>query len=177
MITIKQYANGRYYDTDNKKYVKKEDLTKLLAKKSKIKIIDSKTEKDITRKTISQLPEPRKTAKKAASQKTVAVKKWVDDNKKWISKNLDTRINKILSAMNLPTKDQVIKLTSSMDALNHKLAELEKRQAQKIKEMEQKHSRQIKEMEKNQEQQVQQIRKGPETASEEQSTSDDKRLS
>lgn len=164
MVTIKQYANGRYYDTDNKKYVTKEDLAKLLAKKSKIKIIDSKTQKDITRKTISQLPEPRKTTKKTAAKKT-DVKKWVDDNKKWISKNLDARINKILNAMNLPTKDQIIKLTSSMDDLNHMVTELEKRQAKKIKEMERKHSRQIKEMEKDQELQIQQIQKDPETAS------------
>lgn len=164
MVTIKQYANGRYYDTDNKKYVTKEDLAKLLAKKSKIKIIDSKTQKDITRKTISQLPEPRKTTKKAAAKKT-DVKKWVDDNKKWISKNLDARINKILNAMNLPTKDQIIKLTSSMEDLNHMVAELEKRQAQKIKEMERKHTQQIKEMEKDQELQIQQIQKDPETTS------------
>jgi hypothetical protein len=166
MVTIKQYANGRYYDTDNKQYVTKNDLAKMLTKKTKIKIIDSKTQKDITQKTAGQLSKSQKTTKKA-STKQATIKNWLDDNKKWISKNLDTRINKILGAMNLPTKDQVTSLTSNMDALSQKVVELEKRQAQKMKEIERKHTQQIKEMEKNQELQIQQIEKAQESSKEE----------
>jgi hypothetical protein len=158
MLTIKQYANGRYFDEVNKKYINKEDLTKLFAKKTKVKIISSKNGKDITQTTISHLSKPLKTAKKTTKKQNV-LKKWMEDNKKWIRDNVDERINKILSAMNLATKEQVKKLTSSMDALNDKVSELEKQQAKRVREMERKHIEKIKEMEKLQSRKVQQIQK------------------
>ena len=156
MATIKLYANGRYYDTDNKKYITKEDIANLFRKKSKVTVIESKTGKDITKKLAEQLSGIKKETRKAG-RKPVSIKKWFDENKKWFSKNIDTRINKIVSAMNLPTRDQVARLTSGMNQLNQKVAELEKRHAKNIKEMEQKHNRQIKELEKSQEEQLQQI--------------------
>lgn len=166
MATIKLYANGRYYDTDNKKYVTKEDIANLFDQKAKVKIIESKTQKDITRKTAKKLSDVKKGNKKT-DHKPVSIKKWFDENKKWFSKNIDARIDKIVSAMNLPTRDQVAKLTSNMNQLNKKVAELEKRHAKKIKEMEKKHNRQIKDLEKSQEVELQEIKKEQEAVREE----------
>jgi len=160
MVTIKQYANGRYFDEAKKKYIKKEDLAKMLGKKMKIKVISSKDGKDITKTTLSHLSKPEKLIKKT-DKKQNTLKKWMEDNKKWVRENMDEQINKILSAMNLPTKEQVLKLTSSMDALNDQVSELEKRQAKRVKEMERMHIEQIKEMEKIQARKVQQIKKVP----------------
>ncbi|RPJ77869.1 MAG: hypothetical protein EHJ94_10310 [Deltaproteobacteria bacterium] len=158
MITIKQYANGRYFDEAKKQYIKKEDLAKMLGKKMKIKVVSSKNGKDITKTTLSHLSKPEKPIKKTVTKQNT-LKKWMEDNKKWIRDNMDEQINKILSAMNLPTKEQVLKLTSSMDALNDKVSELEKHQARRVKEMERRHIEQIKEMEKIQARKVQQIKK------------------
>ncbi len=158
MLTIKQYANGRYFDEVNKKYITKEDLAKLFAKKTKVKIISSKDGRDITKTTISHASKPQKTEKKTTKRQNV-LKKWMEDNKKWIRDNMDERINKILSAMNLATKEQVKKLTAGMDALNDKVNELEKNQAKRAKEMERKHIEKIKEMEKIQSHKVQQAEK------------------
>jgi hypothetical protein len=158
MLTIKQYANGRYFDEVNKKYINKEDLAKLFAKKTKVKIISSKDGKDITKTTISHVSKPPKTEKKTTKKQNI-LQKWMEDNKKWIRDNIDERINKILSAMNLATKEQVKKLSASMDALNDKVNELEKSQAKRVKEMERKQIEKIKEMEKIQSRKVQQIQK------------------
>ncbi len=158
MLTIKQYANGRYFDEVNKKYINIEDITKLFAKKTRVKIISSKNGKDITQATISHLSKLQKTAKKTPKKQNI-LKKWMEDNKKWVRDNMDERINKILSAMNLATKEQVKKLTSSINALNDKVNELEKRQAKRVKEMERKHIEKIKEMEKVQSRKVQQAQK------------------
>jgi len=49
MSTIKKYANGRFYDTENKKYLKKEEVIKLVASKKKVKVVLSKTGKDVTK--------------------------------------------------------------------------------------------------------------------------------
>ena len=57
MLTIKKYANGRLYDTENKKYIKQDDLARLLAKKKKVKIVLSKNGKDITKTVPKQLAE------------------------------------------------------------------------------------------------------------------------
>ncbi len=160
MVTIKQYANGRYFDEAKKIYIKKEDLAKMLGKKMKIKVIAGKDGKDITKTTLSHLSKPEKPIKKT-DKKQNTLKKWMEDNKKWVRENMDEQINKILSAMNLPTKEQVLKLTSSMDALNDQVSELEKRQAKRVKEMERMHIEQIKEMEKIQARKVQQIKKVP----------------
>ena len=55
MQTVKKYANGRLYDTDNKKYLTKEQLAKLISKNKRVKIVLSKTGKDITKKTVAEL--------------------------------------------------------------------------------------------------------------------------
>jgi polyhydroxyalkanoate synthesis regulator phasin len=157
MVTIKKYANGRFYDTDKKKYLKKEEVGKLVASRKKVRVVFSKTGEDITAslkpktkaktkakaKKATSKSDVRARARKTTKQVSDSVKKWAEENKKWIrenkkwlSDNLDKRINKMLKVMNLPTKDQVAKLDKNLRALNKKVKELEALQAKKFKALE-----------------------------------------
>ncbi len=138
MLTIiKKYANGRLYDTVNKKYLKIEELTKLLASKKEVKVVLSKTNKDITKSLMPKTKtDVRAKAKQKTEQVTASVKKWAKENKKWIGDNLDKRINDVLNMMNLPSKAQVAKLDKTVRALSKKVQELETLQARKLKALE-----------------------------------------
>jgi polyhydroxyalkanoate synthesis regulator protein len=48
MRIIKTYTNGRFYDTLDKKYLSKDQLTALINKKEAIKVIMHKTGDDVT---------------------------------------------------------------------------------------------------------------------------------
>jgi hypothetical protein len=94
MHTLKKYANGRLFDTLKKEYVTKAQLSKLIEKKEKVKIILAKTGKDVTKSVISSLPASKKVqakSKKTSGSKKKAIQKRVDDHKKWISKQVDKK--------------------------------------------------------------------------------------
>ena len=71
MYQIKRYANGRFYDTVEKNYVTREQISKLLGAGKKIAIIDTRTEADITDKIVSQI----KTKKQNQSKNQKKAKK------------------------------------------------------------------------------------------------------
>ena len=130
MLTIKKYANGRLYDTENKKYITQGELAKLIKKKTKVKIVLSKNGKDITKAFTAQLSSKPK-GKKSDSKIPKNIKKWIDENKKWFGDNLDKQIDRLLDVMNLPTKDQITKLTSSIESLNKKVKDIERLRSKK----------------------------------------------
>ncbi len=130
MLTIKKYANGRLYDTKNKKYITKDELAKLIKKKTKVKIVLSKTGRDITKTFTAQLsskPKSKKNDRKIPKN----IKKWIDENKKWFGDNVEKQIDKLLDVMNLPSKEQITKLTSSIESLSKKVKNLERVQGKK----------------------------------------------
>ncbi|HIJ39695.1 MAG TPA: hypothetical protein HPP90_01255 [Deltaproteobacteria bacterium] len=57
-----------------------------------------------------------------------------DDLKKWVGEKIDQRVDEILDAMKLVTKDQVAGLTEEIKALTGKIEKLEKLQARKVSE-------------------------------------------
>jgi polyhydroxyalkanoate synthesis regulator protein len=130
MLKIKKYANGRYYDTVNKKYIKADQLAAMMKKGKKVSVTLSKTGKDITKTVSSQLLKKGK-KKEDTFLKPDNIKKWFGDNI-----DLDKQINRVLNMMNLPTKAQITKLNSSVKALNKKVSDLEKLQTKKISAME-----------------------------------------
>ena len=132
MLTIKKYANGRLYDTENQKYITQDDLAKLIKKDTKVKIVLSKTGKDITKAFTAKLsskPKSKKNDRKIPKN----IKKWIDENKKWLGDNVEKQIDKLLDVMNLPTKEQIAKLTSSIESLGKKVKNLEKAAGKKVK--------------------------------------------
>jgi polyhydroxyalkanoate synthesis regulator phasin len=125
MLTIKKYANGRLYDTENQKYITQDELAKLIKKDTKVKIVLSKTGKDIT-KTITAKLSSKPKSKKNDRKIPKNIKKWIDENKKWLGDNVEKQIDKLLDVMNLPTKEQIAKLTSSIESLNKKVKNLKR---------------------------------------------------
>jgi polyhydroxyalkanoate synthesis regulator protein len=57
MLKIKKYANGRFFNTEEKKYIKPEEMAELIEKGEEIKVTLTKTGKDITDKVIAQFTE------------------------------------------------------------------------------------------------------------------------
>ena len=55
MIIIKKYPNRRLYDTVNSKYVNLGYIRQLISNKSEFKIVDSKTDKDISKSVFLQI--------------------------------------------------------------------------------------------------------------------------
>ena len=55
MRAFKKYPNRRLYDIQESKYVTVEDIRKLVLKGEVIRVLDSKTEKDLTRSVLLQI--------------------------------------------------------------------------------------------------------------------------
>ena len=55
MREFKKYPNRRLYDIQESKYVTVEDIRKLVLKGEVIRVLDSKTEKDLTRSALLQI--------------------------------------------------------------------------------------------------------------------------
>ena len=122
MRTIKTYANGRFYDTLNKRYMSKDQLVALIQKKEAIKIIMHNTGSDVTQSVVKKMAAAMKPKKESMFN--------VDGLKKWVSDQVDRRIEKTIQLINLPTKDQITrltadieKLTKQVDGLQHRLVE------------------------------------------------------
>ena len=158
MRTIKKYANGRFYDADNKEYIKKNALEKMIKEDKKVKVVESKSGRDITKTIASKPAASKKKAKKEESFLTPEhLKKWLTDNRKWMSDNIDKvgdnvekRFKQVLHMMNLPSKEQITKVEKSLKDLNKKVTELEKVQAKKINEVKKSYENKIEEIQKSQ---------------------------
>lgn len=55
MYTIKRYANGRFYDTEKKTFVRREQIARMVADEKEFVIVDTKTGNDITEEIISRI--------------------------------------------------------------------------------------------------------------------------
>lgn len=55
MRAFKKYPNRRLYDIEESKYVTVEDIRKIILKGESISVVDSKTEKDLTRTVLMQI--------------------------------------------------------------------------------------------------------------------------
>lgn len=55
MRQFKKYPNRRLYDIEESKYVTVEDIRKIILKGESISVVDSKTEKDLTRTVLIQI--------------------------------------------------------------------------------------------------------------------------
>lgn len=129
MLNLKKYANGRFFDTVNKKFIKVEKLGEMIQKGEKIKVTFTKTGKDITDSVIAQFSKKealkaKKTDKKKADKKSQAPFIKTDSLKKWAGKIIDKRISEVLDIINLPTRKQIADLDASIKALNKKIDKL-----------------------------------------------------
>ena len=123
MHKIKKYANGRLYDTTDKKYITLKQLSEMTQAGEKISIVLTKTGADITSSIISKLSVNRKPAKEASGNAADIIKRLGD--------NIDKRVAKILGVMNLATRKEVSNLTTTIESLTRKIKKLESLQAAK----------------------------------------------
>lgn len=149
MLTIKQYANGRLYDTLNKEYLTKEKVAEMARKNKKMKIVQSKSGKDVTKSVLKELT-AKKTAKKNPGLSPEKMKKWVQER-------VDKQLNSLLDMVNLPSSDQIETLKKGLKQLTQKVNELEKLQAKRIADMQKKQARHLARMEKDYEERIDQL--------------------
>ncbi len=136
MLKIKKYANGRFFDTMSKKYLKPDEIAQMIKNGEKFSITLTKTGKDITKTVIAQM------TKKEAADKEKKAK----DNKrkelpflktekliKWVGDMVDTKIKRVMDIVKLPSREQVAKLDENIRALNKKIDELKLVQEKKVK--------------------------------------------
>ena len=100
-LLIKKYVNGRFYDTVNKKYLKKDDLARLVKKQADIRIIYTKTGRNITRAVLSGLAVESQNGKKALLS-IDEVANWLKENQKRIREALDRQVDTVRKAIKLP---------------------------------------------------------------------------
>jgi polyhydroxyalkanoate synthesis repressor PhaR len=55
VVIIKKYANRRLYDTESSSYITLERLAEMVRQKRQFKVIDAKSEEDITRQVLTQI--------------------------------------------------------------------------------------------------------------------------
>ena len=127
MHKIKKYANGRLYDTTDKKYITLKQLSEMIEEGEKISIVYTKTGKDLTSAIISKLSAKPKPVKKAAGN--------VDNIKKWLGDHIDKRVRKVLGIMNLATRKEFTNLTTTIESLTKKVEKLECLQAEKARKL------------------------------------------
>ncbi len=119
MLNIKKYANGRFFNIDEKKYIKPEKLAEMIEKGEKIKVTLTKTGKDITDKVIAQFA--KKEGKKKTKEKTEHPFLKTDKLVKWVGEMIDSKIEKVMDLVKLPSRDQVAKLDKNIQELNKKI--------------------------------------------------------
>ena len=124
MLNIKKYANGRFFDTATKKYIKPEKLAEFIKKGEKIHVTLTKTGKDITDTVIAQFS--KKEDKKKEDKKKESTKKEIpflktDKLVKWLGEVIDSKIEKVMEVVKLPTREQVASLDKNIKALNEKI--------------------------------------------------------
>ncbi len=109
MRIIKTYTNGRFYDTLNKTYISKEQLAALFNKKEEIAITMHKTGSDVTKSVMKRLGPLLDTKKESKLN--------IDNIKNWVSDQVDRRIAKAIALINLPSRDQINRLTADIETL------------------------------------------------------------
>ena len=119
MRTIKTYANGRFYDTLNKGYMSKDQLAALINKKEAIKIIMHKTGRDVTQSVLKKMAAVANPKKESMLN--------IDNLRKWVSDQVDRRIEKAIQLINLPTKGQINRLTADIETLTKQVDGLQNR--------------------------------------------------
>jgi len=117
MLNIKKYANGRFFDTATKKYIKPEKLAEMVKKGEEIQVTLTKTGKDITDTVIAQFS---KREEKKKEKKEIPFLK-TDKLAKWLGEVIDTKIEKVMDVVKLPTREQVANLDENIKALNEKI--------------------------------------------------------
>ncbi len=123
---IKRYENRKMYDTENRKYISLEEIANLVRQGVDIKVIDKKTEDDITAQTLTQviLEEGKKGRNPLSTEMLHDVLRWsnsvIDDGLQQVRERLDQFIPGSLNTIFSGNQDQ-----NEMDHLKKRIEDLE----------------------------------------------------
>ncbi len=131
MLNIKKYANGRFFNTATKKYIKPEMLAEMIKEGEKIQVTLTKTGKDITDAVIKQFSK-KEDQKKEKKKKEMPFMK-TDKLMKWLGEVIDSKIEKVMEVVKLPTREQVVNLDKNIKELNKKIDALKLSQEKAVK--------------------------------------------
>jgi polyhydroxyalkanoate synthesis regulator protein len=123
MLNIKKYANGRFFDTAAKEYIKPEIMAEMIKKGEKIQVTLAKTGKDITDAVIAQFSK-KEERKQAKEKKDIPFLK-TDKMTKWLGEIIEAKIEKVMDIIKLPSRDQVARLDENIKELNRKIDALQ----------------------------------------------------
>ena len=132
MLNIKKYSNGRFFDTAAKEYIKPEKLAEMIKKGEDIKVTLTKTGKDITETILEQFSKKEKLKSKTKKTEFSFLK--TDKVVKWLGEVIETKIEKVMEAVKLPTREQVANLEKNIQELNKKIDSLKLSQEKIAKE-------------------------------------------
>jgi polyhydroxyalkanoate synthesis regulator protein len=119
MLNIKKYANGRFFDTATKKYIKPEKLAEIIKKGEKIQVTLTKTGKDITDAVMGQFSKKQDQKKEKKKKEIPFIK--TDKLMKWLGEVIESKIEKVMEVVKLPNREQVAKLDKNIKELNKKI--------------------------------------------------------
>ena len=71
MRTVKKYANRKLYDTQDKRYIRLEEIAALIQKGEEVRVCDNRTGEDVTSQILSQVLAEREREKSGLLPKTI----------------------------------------------------------------------------------------------------------
>ncbi|MDM8536717.1 polyhydroxyalkanoate synthesis regulator DNA-binding domain-containing protein [Desulfobacterales bacterium HSG17] len=125
MLNLKRYANGRFFDTDAKEYIKSEKLAEIIKKGEKIQVTLAKTGKDITDTVFEQFSKKAEQKQSKGKMKIEIPFLKTDKMTKWLGQVIDTKIEQVMDIIKLPSREQVARLDENIKELNKKIDALE----------------------------------------------------
>lgn len=110
---IKKYQNRRLYDSKTSRTITLKDIAEFITNGEEIKIIDSKTEKDITNITLSQVIVELEKSKKSEKQAVDILKKVIDGSSAAVTDLARKAISESISVFSI-SKDKVKEVVNKM---------------------------------------------------------------
>ncbi len=77
-------------------------------------------------KLVNMMVKEKQLTEKEGSKLRTEIERYRENAQKWMTRNVDQRINEMLTKMNLANRDQVVELTEKINELNNKIEQLEK---------------------------------------------------
>ena len=130
MKTIKRYVNGRFFDMDNKAFIKKDDLAELIRSGEKVTVLQSRTGENVTREVTRELA-PEMRCIQWPSVSIDELKDLLERNLTDVNRRIRHGVDAVISGLQLASRDQVSDLSDRVAELRRMVADLEKLKSRK----------------------------------------------
>jgi polyhydroxyalkanoate synthesis regulator protein len=124
MKTIKRYANGQFYDPENKRYVKRSELVNWIHEKRDFKVLQGKTTQDVTQAVVDDL-NPRDNSLNRRRFTVDPLKRLFATGNDRLRAVIARRIDNLMASLHLATREQIAELRRQVKKLEEMARELE----------------------------------------------------